>query len=130
MTDQDPVAVESNTATSTLLAKAAPVSRWTAIAWLLLAVLLGVLAIAAYTRLIAWPAPTPAPAPLDAAAIRAAAREGTLDAIATLQAGGSPAESRVTSTPVVVKTAFAARPANQIGASDAPVTIVEFSDFQ
>jgi len=130
MTDQDTVAVESNTATSTPSAKAAPVSRWTAVAWLLLAVLLGVLAIAAYARLLAWPAPTSAPAPLDAAAIRAAAREGTLDAIATLQAGGSPAESRVTSTPVVVKTAFAARPANQIGASDAPVTIVEFSDFQ
>ena len=62
--------------------------------------------------------------------IRNAAREGTLDAIATLQAGGSPAESRETSTPVVVKSAFAVRPANQIGNQDTAVTIVEVSDFQ
>jgi hypothetical protein len=130
MTDEASVATESNAALSAPAARAAPVSRWTTVAWLLLGVLLGVVAIAAYTRLIAWPPLTPAPAPLDAAAIRTAAREGTLDAIATLQAGGSPAESRAASTPVVVKTAFAARPANQIGNQNAAVTIVEFSDFQ
>jgi protein-disulfide isomerase len=126
MIAEESVATESDALLSTPSARAAPVSRWTAVAWLLLGVLLGVVAIAAYTRLITLPSP----APLDAAAIRTAAREGTLDAIATLQAGGSPAESRAASTPVVVKTAFAARPANQIGAKDAPVTIVEFSDFQ
>jgi protein-disulfide isomerase len=130
MIAEESVATESDAVLSTPSARAAPVSRWTAVAWLLLGVLLGVVAIVAYTRLIAWPPLTPAPAPLDAAAIRTAAREGALDAIATLQAGGSPAESRAASTPVVVKTAFAARPANQIGAKDAPVTIVEFSDFQ
>ncbi len=100
-------------------------NRWTALAWLLLGILLGLIAVVAYTRLITTPA-----APLDAAAIRIAAREGTLDAIATLQAGGSAAESRVTSTPVVVKTAFAVRPANQVGNQNAAVTIVEFGDFQ
>jgi len=126
MIAEESVATESDAVLSTPSARAAPVSRWTAVAWLLLGVLLGVVAIAAYARLIAVP---PA-APLDAVGIRAAAREGTLDAIATLQAGGSAAESRVASTPVVVKTAFAARPANQIGNQDAPVTIVEFSDFQ
>ena len=130
MTDEDTGAAKLNVALPTPAAQAAPVSRWTAVAWLLLGVLLGVIAIVAYTRFIAWPSPTPAPASLDTAAVRTAARQGTLDAIATLQAGGSPAESRVTSTPVVVKTAFAARPANQIGNQDAPVTVVEFSDFQ
>ncbi len=130
MTEEEIRATEANAVPPAAAAMAAPGSRWTAVVWLLLGVLLGVIAIIAYTRLIAWPVPTAAPAPPDAAAIRAAAREGTLDAIATLQAGGSPAESRVTSTPVAVKIAFAVRPANQIGAPDAPVTIVEFSDFQ
>jgi protein-disulfide isomerase len=94
--------------------------------WFLLGVLVGVIGLAAYTRLTAAP-PTAA---LDVVALREAARDGTLDAIATLQADGSSAESRATSTPMVVKTAFAARPANQIGSQDAAVTIVEFSDFQ
>ena len=118
--------VETAEASATAPNESSAPNRWATLAWLLLGILLGVIAVVAYTQLIA----TPAAAPLDAAAIRTAAREGTLDAIATLQAGGSPAESRVTSTPAVVKTAFAARPANQIGAKDAPVTVVEFSDFQ
>ena len=126
MTYEESIATESDTVTPTSPAGSVSAPRWTAVAWILLGVLLGVVAIAAYARLIAAP---PA-APLDAAGIRAAAREGTLDAIATVQAGGSPAESRAAGTPVVVKTAFAARPANQIGNQDAPVTIVEFSDFQ
>ena len=126
MTDEESVATASDTVTSTSPAGSVSAPRWTAVAWILLGMLLGIIAIAAYARLIAAP---PA-APLDAAGIRAAAREGTLDAIATVQAGGSPAESRAAGTPVVVKTAFAARPANQIGNQDAPVTIVEFSDFQ
>lgn len=119
MTDEESVATESDTATSISPVGSVSASRWTAVAWLLLAVLLGVVAIAAYTRLIA----SPPAAPLDAVGIRAAAREGKLDAIATLQAGGSPAESRAAGTPVVAKTAFTARPANQVGA-------LSLQDFQ
>ena len=100
-----------------------PVRRWLALAWFLLGVLVGIVAFAAYTQ-------QTAPTPTDTVAIREAARAGTLDAIATLQAGGSPAESSAPSTPVVVKTAFAVRPANQIGNVDSKVTVVEFSDFQ
>lgn len=125
MADIEPSA-EAAEAPATAPTESPAPSRWASLAWLLLGILLGVIAVVAYSRLIA----TPAAAPLDAAAIRTAAREGTLDAIATLQAGGSPAESRVASTPVVVKTAFAARPANQVGNPNAAVTIVEFSDFQ
>ncbi len=98
-------------------------NRWAALARLLLGILLGPIAVVAYTRLITTPA-----APLDAAAIRRAAREGTLDSIATLQAGGPATESRVTSTPV--KATFAAQPANPIGSQNPAVTIVEFSDIQ
>jgi len=113
-------------AATTPPAESPPVRRWVAPAWFLLGVLAGIIGFAAYTRLTtAQPVAAP-----DAVAMREAARNGTLDAIATLQAGNSPAESRVTNTPVVVKTAFATRPANQIGNKDAPVTIVEFSDFQ
>ncbi len=123
MTETESAVPEPEIATAPPLAESPPVRRWLALAWFLLGVLVGIVAFAAYTQQMA-------PAPTDTIAIREAARAGTLDAIATLQAGGSPAESSTPSTPEVVKTAFAVRPANQIGSLDSQVTIVEFSDFQ
>jgi hypothetical protein len=66
---------------------------------------------------------------LDTIAMRDAARDGTLDAIATLQAGGPQPESRNPNPPTAQKT-FAVREANRAGDKSARVTIVEFSDFQ
>ncbi len=120
MTDMASAAPEPGTAAATDQAASPLARQWLAPAWFLLGVLVGILGLAAYTRLTAQPTPT-------VVAMREAARDGTLDAIATLQAGSSPAESRATSTPVVVETAPAA---NQIGNTAAQVTIVEFSDFQ
>jgi protein-disulfide isomerase len=64
--------------------------------------------------------------------VRSAARDGTLDAIATLQAGGQPAaaEQQPQGPQVVASNAFAVRDANRQGNPDAKVTIYEFSDFQ
>jgi len=126
MTETASAAPEFDPAATTDPAESPPARQWLAPAWFLLGVLVGIIGFAAYTRLTA----APSVASPDVAALREAAREGTLDAIATLQAGGSPAESRATSTPAVVQTAFVARPANQTGNQDAAVTIVEFSDFQ
>lgn len=125
MTDTASAAPEFDPAAVIDPAESPKAPPWLAPAWFLLGVLVGLIGFAAYTRLTATPVAAP-----DAVALREAARDGTLDAIATLQAGGAPAESRATSTPAVVKTAFAARPANQIGNQAAAVTIVEFSDFQ
>ncbi len=100
---------------------------WTGIALFLLGVVAGVLGFVIVARLMTTPTPT-----VDAVAMREAARAGTLDAIATLQAGGpAAAESAATPTPAVVDVSrFNLRAANRIGSPDAPVTIIEFSDFQ
>ena len=93
--------------------------QWVAPAWFLLGVILGVAGLAAFVTLTR--------PKVDEAAMREAAREGALDAIATLQAGGSPG-SRESSVPS--KTSFTTRDANRLGTKTARVTIVEFSDFQ
>ena len=96
---------------------------WIAPAWFLLGVLVGVAGFAAFATF------NSAQPRLDSVAMREAARDGTLDAIATLQAGGPQPESRNADPPVAQK-AFAVREANRVGVKSARVTIVEFSDFQ
>ncbi len=101
---------------------------WVASAWFLLGVLVGVAGFAAFAMF------SNTRSQLDAATLREAARDGTLDAIATLQAGGPSTggpqpESQNPSAPTTQKT-FAAREANRAGTKNARVTIVEFSDFQ
>jgi len=105
----------------------ARVRQWVSPAWFLLGVLVGVAGLSLFTTFASRPK-------LDAAAMREAARDGTLDAIATLQAGSpstgsSQPESR---NPDVTKTgkSFVIREANRAGNRNASVTIVEFSDFQ
>ena len=97
--------------------------QWIAPAWFLLGVLVGVIGFAAFATF------NSAQPRLDSTAMREAARDGTLDAIATLQAGGPQPESRNPDSPVAQK-AFAVREANRVGVKSARVTIVEFSDFQ
>ncbi len=102
--------------------------QWVAPAWFLLGVLVGVIGFAVFVTL------TTSRPRLDATAMREAARQGTLDAIATLQVGGPSTgdpqpESRNPDPPKAGKS-FAIREANRAGNKNASVTIVEFSDFQ
>jgi protein-disulfide isomerase len=65
---------------------------------------------------------------LDQAQLRQAAREGLVEAIQEMQAQSSGNNSQGPAT--VNKNAFALRDANILGNKDAPVTIVEYADFQ
>ena len=96
---------------------------WIGPTWFLLGVLVGVAGFAAFATL------SSARPKLDTATMREAAREGTLDAIATLQAGGPQPESSNPNPPTTQNT-FAVRETNRAGDKNARVTIVEFSDFQ
>ncbi len=95
--------------------------RWIALAWFLLGVLVGAVGLALFTT-------SPIRSGTDSTAMREAAREGMLDAIATLNATQGQVPER--GTPAPVKTSFNLRDANRLGNKNAPVTIVEFSDFQ
>lgn len=132
---QEPLEIQSVESDAESIAASTPTSRlkWIAPAWFFFGILVGVIGFAAYNALIVKPTPTTAAAPaLDAVAVRSAARDGTLDAIATLQAGGQPAaaEQQPQGPQVVASNAFAVRDANRQGNPDAKVTIYEFSDFQ
>ena len=101
---------------------------WIAPGWFLLGVLVGVVGFAAFATFNnARPRP-------DTAMFRQAARDGTLDAIATLQAGGpntgGPQPESSNPNPPTTQKTFAVREANRAGDKNARVTIVEFSDFQ
>jgi len=97
-------------------------SWWIAPAWFLLGVIVGVAGFAAFTTLAAYKSRA------DSAAMREAAREGTLDAIATLNATQGQVPER--GTPAPVTTSFNLRDANRLGDKKAKITIIEFSDFQ
>ena len=97
-------------------------SLWIAAAFFLLGALVGVVGLAASTAL------TAKKPPVDSVAMREAAREGMLDAVATLNASQGQVPER--GTPAPVKTSFNLRDTNRKGNKAAKVTIVEFSDFQ
>ena len=101
---------------------------WVAPAWFLLGVLVGVVGFAAFATF------NNTHPGLGATAMREAARDGTLDAIATMQAGGpstgGPQPESSNPNPPTTQKTFAVREANRTGDKNARVTIVEFSDFQ
>jgi hypothetical protein len=111
--------------------------RWVAPAWFFLGVIVGIAGFAAYDALIvrtAAPAASTQAESVDPnTAMRAAARDGVLEAIATLQAGGGqqPSAAQEPQGPQeVASNAFAVRDSNRQGNANATVTIYEFSDFQ
>ncbi len=101
--------------------------RWIAPAWFLFGVIVGAVAFAGYTLATAKPVPT-----IDATAMRGAARQGVIEAIATLQAGGGQQQpSAESQDPAVVdQSKFTIRASNEVASAGAKVTIIEFSDFQ
>lgn len=105
-------------------------SEWMSAAYFLLGVVVGVVSILVFTALTTRPA-------LDAATVQQASRTGALEALATLEASrpASAPASAAQPTPDAAETvtsmdSFSLRAANRKGAADAPITIVEFSDFQ
>ncbi len=110
-------------------------SGWIAPAWFFFGIIVGIVGFAAYNALIVKPVTSSAQAEsLDStAAMRAAARDGVLEAIATLQAGGGqqqPAAQQPQGPQVVANNTFTVRDTNRQGDANATVTVFEFSDFQ
>ena len=102
---------------------------WIAPAWFFFGIIVGIAGFAAYNALIVK-SPAAQVESMDPNSMRAAARQGVLEAIATLQAGGQPAAQEPQGPQEVANNAFTAREANRQGNAGATVTIYEFSDFQ
>ena len=102
---------------------------WIAPAWFFFGILVGIAAFAAYNALLVK-SPAAQVESMDPNSMRAAARQGVLEAIATLQAGGQAAAQEQQGPQAVASNAFTAREANRQGNAGAAVTIYEFSDFQ
>ena len=108
---------------------------WASLALYAIGVLTGVLVFAAFSLLSGrGPFARVEPAAVAVAAsdpdMRAAARDGTLDAIATLEARANTPPTPAATPTDVPETAFTIRDANREGSPDAPVMMVEYSDFQ
>jgi hypothetical protein len=102
---------------------------WIAPAWFLFGILVGIAGFAAYNALIVKPPATQVES-MDPNSVRAAARQGVIEAIATLQAGGQAAAQEPQGPQEVASNTFTVRDANRQGSADAAVTVYEFSDFQ
>jgi protein-disulfide isomerase len=136
---QEPLEIQSIGSITEPATVPAPTSRpkWIAPAWFFFGILVGVIGFAAYTALIVKPTSTAAAAPtLDVVAMRNAARDGTLDAIATLQPAAAQQQQQQQQQQqpqgpqVVAANAFTVRDANREGNPDAKVTVYEFADYQ
>jgi protein-disulfide isomerase len=75
-------------------------------------------------------AAAPAAVTAEGVDVRAAARDGTLDAIATLEARANIPPTPAATPTIVPNAAFAIRETSREGSPDAPVVMVEYSDFQ
>lgn len=99
---------------------------WIAPAWFLLGIIVGIVGFGAYNAFMARPATTS-----DSVAMRNAARDGVIEAIATLSAPGARPSGQQSDGPQPVdKGAIVTRAANVRGNPNAKVTIVEFADYQ
>lgn len=101
--------------------------RWRSLvapAWFFLGILVGLGIFAAYAQFTA----APPPQTLNRDEVKQAAREGLVEAIQELQAQTSGNNEKGPQS--VDKNAFAVRDANMLGNKGAPVTVVEFADFQ
>jgi len=137
---QEPIEIPAALATP-LETSASSVSaarpKWVAPAWFFFGIIVGIVGFAAYTTFMtraAVPTTAAQPESVDSTtAMRTAARDGVLEAIATLQAGGpsgAAAQEQPQGPQVAGENAFTVRAANQKGNPEAKVTLVEFADYQ
>ncbi len=105
---------------------------WIAPAWFFFGIIIGIVGTVAFSTIGPKAATTASAPTFDTTAMRGAARDGVIEAIATLQAGGGQQQPAAESQePTVVDpNQFTVRAANTMSNPGAKVTIIEFSDFQ